>query len=184
MQTRLTPEITEKDLVNGALKAHLGPQFDPVARTWTSKRGTTFKLLSVSLHAAKRIAEDPKTKPQIPTVYVAYGVPPDVKIGEESNPNDPRYLDEMARWQADSQYKMMVYIFGTGIDLKVPPDYVDAQKEFFPNATNTEIKYLYITSLIEADEYLPLMNTITGEKSPTPEGVEAAQAEFRNTGQG
>lgn len=168
--------VVELEKHNGSI---LPTGLDAQARVYRTHRGTVLKLLPVSFHATQRILTDPRDKPRIPTIKVPYGDPANPVYGEEANPNDPIYVDELARWKTNQEYKMMMYAYGTGVQIEVPEDYIATQLEFFPYATPNELKYLYITALLDADEYIPLLHALTGQNAPDEEGVQKAQAEFQ-----
>lgn len=150
-----------------------------VTRTWTSKNGTVFHLKPISYAALYNLMDDQTGKPKIPTRVVQYGGD---TFAEEPNPDDPVYKQELADWERRSRYRAMTYAFSQGTSIDVPPDFVEAQKEFFPDAKPSEIRYLYITSLIEPDEIGELVDAITGQTGPTEEGIAEAVARFPSQG--
>lgn len=151
------------------------PGINAKLRTWTSKDGQTFTLRKISAGAMQRIASNPEGKPRIPQVTVHYG---DNQFGTESNPNDPAYVEALADWQGRNQYQAMLYTLGNGVVLDVEPDFKQQHLAEFPDASEYEIRYFYLTMLVEINELTDLMNAILGQTSPTEDGIAEAEASF------
>lgn len=167
--------ISKLPSVNGGIKSGL----NPAAKTFTTHDGIVLPIKPVSLMASRALANDPTGKPAIPVKRVMYGDPSNPVWGEEAVPTDPIYLEALQAWQARNNDRMMVYICATGVDVEVPQAYRDQQAEFFPDRSPNEIKYFYVTSLLNAADTAELMAVLTGQTGPTEEGVQRAQADFQ-----
>ena len=152
---------------------------DAKTHTFTTHNGVVLEIKQVSYSAVREIANDPTNKPKIPVKKVMYGDPANPVWGEEAVPDDPIYREALVEWQERNNHRMMVYICATGIRIDVPEDYRIEQAEFFPDRSPNEIKYFYITSLLDSEEIQVLMKAITGQNAPSEEGVQQAQAEFQ-----
>lgn len=144
-------------------------------RQFIAANGTVLQLQAISWLMAEQIRNNMATRPKIPKVRVSYA---DGQFGEESNPNDPKYKEDMELWTKDCDLKAMVYSFGNGVVLDVPPEFATKQLQYFPNSSDDLIKYFYIGSLISPDEYGPLITAIMGLSGPTEDGVRQAIAKF------
>ena len=164
--------IAQKQLENGVGLTHL---VNPKARTWTSPTtGQTFKLKPISLGLMNRIRSDISGKPKIPTIKVNYGG----EWGEEPNPNDPIYLEALAQWNTDVSNRTAIFLFTAGIDISVPGDYRAEVEQYQPGASDLEVKYYFITTLIPSAEYDSLTNALLGQTAPTEVGIAEATAGF------
>lgn len=176
-------EISKMPSVNGGSTDNK-PGLNPLAKTFTTHDGIVLHIKQVSFSAVREITNDPTNKPSIPVKRVMYGDPSNPVWGEEAVPTDPIYVEALSQWQEHNNHRMMVYICATGIQLDVPQWYRDEQSEFFPNRSPNEIKYFYVTSLLTPPETAALMGVITGQNSPTEEGVNRAQADFQRDSSG
>jgi len=69
----------------------------------------------------------------------------------------------------------MRYVFVVGTKGQPPQEFIETQRQFFPNASDAEMKYLYISSLLP-DEDIDLFTTIIiGKNLPTAEGIKQAE---------
>lgn len=167
---KVAPVTRHKPGANG-----VKPGIDAEKRTWTSQGGHTFTLKRVSWGAMQRIMSDPKGKPSVPVVTVNYG---DGHMGTEFNPDDPTYKQQYADWQAENQHRSMLYCLGNGVLVDVPQAYKDEQLEDFPDATEKDLRYYYLTSLIDPDDLNGLVQAILSQNSPTEAGIAEAEATF------
>ncbi len=118
-------------------------------------------------------------KPKIPMVEVTIGG----KYKQlEANPNDENYKALLEEWAVSSGLRTMQYIYVMGIDMTAPEEYIEAQREFFPDATPTDFKYLYIASLVPDGDIEALTEAIMGMNIPTARGLQDAADSFRDNG--
>lgn len=152
-------------------------KLNPRTSEWTSETGAVLKLRPISWLAVQRITSgNPKTRPPMPKATVTYA---NGQVAEEANPNDPEYILAMEDWTRDSQYRSMQYALGTGVVVAVPDEFKRSHLEFFPEASETELRCLYVMSQITQDEFMSLFDAIMGKTGPTEDGVEDATQSFR-----
>jgi len=118
-------------------------------------------------------------KPDIPMVQVTIGG----KYKQlEANPNDPRYLQAFEQWQTESNRRLLRYLILRGVKCDVPESFSDEHREFFPNASDNDMKYLYVVSLVPDEDVPFFMDAVMGRTMPTASGLEEAAKSFRSEG--
>lgn len=118
-------------------------------------------------------------KPDIPQVQVTIGG----KYKQiESNPNDPNYIAALERWQEESNRRLLRYLIVRGIRCDVPETFIAEHREYFPNANDNDMKYLYVVSLIPDTDVSFFMDAVMGRTMPTASGLEEAATSFRSQG--
>lgn len=119
-------------------------------------------------------------KPKIPMVEVTIGG----KYKQlEANPNDANYQAMLEEWAVESGIRTMRYLYRLGIEADVPESFIEDRRDFFPNATDGDWKYLYIASLVPDDDIAPLTEAIISMNMPTAKGLQDAADSFRSNGQ-
>lgn len=157
------------------------PYVDHERRVFVCRDGTELHLRPVSGIVLERLNADQSGKPQIPVV--------EVKIAgkhtrREPNPNDPAYIDAVRDWQKNLNMRAIKYAFVHGVIEDPPDDFVEDHREYFPEATRGDMKYLWIGSKVDQDagDLEMLVEAITGQTSVTPRGVETAVDSFPSDG--
>lgn len=150
-------------------------------RTITFEDGTTVKLRKLSTLVIERLRADERGKPKPPIQEVTYA---NNVTAQEENPNDPEYLEKVDSWRANRAFLLMRYVISEGIDGTPPESFLTNYREnYFPEATDTELKYLWIATLIpDQEEMTNLMRVIMGQTVPTPEGLAEAADTFPSDG--
>lgn len=92
----------------------------------------------------------------------------------EARPNDPGYLALKAEWEADQNIRVMRYIFTVGVKGKPPEEFLEDQRQFFPNASDAELKYLWVASLVPDIDIDKFSEAILGQTMTTTKGMEEA----------
>lgn len=92
----------------------------------------------------------------------------------QANANDPDYLALLEEWKADQNVKVLRYVFVVGAKGQPPQEFVDIQSQFFPNASDADMKYLYISSLLPDEDIDTFSNVVIGKTLTTAKGVESA----------
>jgi len=156
------------------------PGINAVQRTWTSQGGFTFTLKRISSGMVQRMLSDNRGKPMIPQTVVSYG---EGHIGTEANPNDPAYIEQKTEWLQSNQMRATVYCLGNGVELEVPAEFQDQYRSEYPDATENELRYYYLTSLISADEIASLVEAINSQNTPTEEAISQAMGAFPDNGE-
>jgi hypothetical protein len=146
-------------------------------RVFITRDGLELTLMPVSKLILERINANQEGKPQVPKIEVLIA-------GKhkrlEDNPNDPEYLRELNLWTREQQMKHMRYAFWAGIKENPPEEFVGPHREFFPNATDSEMKYLWVASLLgqDGDDIGILVEAILGQNIVTEQGLEKAMDSF------
>lgn len=145
------------------------PGIDPARGVFITSRGEEVELSGkpVSALMLERLANE--GKPKIPMVEVTL-------MGKhkqlEAHPNDPSYQALLEEWSMESKMKTMRYLFIMGVKGQPPEDFIAEQREFFPNATANDFKYLWVASLIPDEDIDVFMEAVIGRSIPTAKGLE------------
>lgn len=92
----------------------------------------------------------------------------------EATPNDPGYLALVAQWESDQRISILIYVFTIGVKGTPDEEFIEEQRAFFPDASDTMMKYLYVTSLLPDEDIDKLAEAIIGQGSPTAKGIDEA----------
>lgn len=110
-------------------------------------------------------------KPKIPMIEVTL-------LGKhkqmQANPNEPGYLALLKEWEGDVNVKTLRYIFVIGAKGQPPQEFVDVQAQFFPEASDLEMKYLWVSSLLPDEDIDVFTEAVLGRTTATTKGVESA----------
>jgi len=111
-------------------------------------------------------------KPKIPMVEVTI-------LGKhkqmQANANDPGYLALLEEWKGDQNVKVLRYVFVVGAKGQPPSEFIDTQRQFFPNATDADLKYLWVSSQLPDEDIDSFSNVVIGKTLTTAKGLEEAQ---------
>lgn len=161
-------------------------KLDAEQRTFHTSSGVALKLRPVNPYHLERVQmELERHKPK----------PPDIEIDSgkgrsywTQNPDDPAYKQALADFQRDVGVKTMQFAFYVGVENRAPerdklPEVVKLTLSEMPNATDKDVHYLWVTSLIESeDEFAALLNYLMGQTMVTQEGIAEAEAAFPGDG--
>jgi len=110
-------------------------------------------------------------KPKIPMIEVTL-------LGKhkqiQANPNDPGYVALLQEWQGEQNIRVMRYMFCVGVKGQPPQEFVDTHRLFLPDATDLDLKYLWVTSLVPDDDIDSFTAAILGQSITTQKGLEEA----------
>lgn len=122
-------------------------------------------------------------KPRMPMIEVL--VPGTVdKTRMEANPNDPAYIDALAEWESNGQIEVMQYVFVGGVIQNPPAEFVEETREFFPEADDKDMKFMWVSSLFPSDtETERLVAFILGQNIATEGGIAQAEERFPSGGE-
>lgn len=144
------------------------PRVDPTRGVFITTRNEEIELSDkpVSALIVERLQQE--GKPKIPMIEVTV-------LGKhkqlEPHAGHPGYLAMLAEWQADAQMRVLRYLFVVGTKGKPPQSFVDEQATFFPNASDVDMKYLWIASRLPDDDMGAFTEAIMGRTLPTTKGV-------------
>ncbi len=151
--------------------------FDRERRVFVTRAGETWDLRAIAPLLIERIYNESADKPKPPLVEVTIGGKHKTM---QPDPNDAYYKQSLAEWEATRQFRIMYYLFTMGVNVDVPEYFTRAQREYFPDANETYMKYLYIASqLADGDDVGALSEAISGQTMPTQEGLREAASNFR-----
>lgn len=158
------------------------PRIDYGRRVFITRSGVELQLQRVSPVILERIHGDRSGKPKVPRVEVKMA---GGHTRVEDNPNDPDYAQALKEWNQDHNSRIVKYVFVHGIANETPVEFVQEHAEFFPDATASDMKYLWIGSLVdeESTDIQKLIEAITGQNAITEEGLEQATASFPGDGE-
>lgn len=91
-----------------------------------------------------------------------------------ANPNDPGYIALLNEWQNEQNVRVLRYVFVVGTKGLPPPDFVEAHRQFLPDATDLDMKYLWVSSLIPDEDIDQFTSAILGKGLTTQKGLEEA----------
>lgn len=169
--TILMSENGHEEMANTP-KAHV----DPVRRVFITSQGNEIRLSNkrVSALMLERLVNE--GKPQIPMKEVTL-------LGKrkqlEANPQDPGYVALLEEWESNQRINSLIYIFSIGVSGSPPEDFVDEQRVFFPNISDSHMKYLWISSQLPDEDINELAEAITGQSLATQKGLEQAADSFQ-----
>lgn len=155
------------------------PRVDTTRGLIITRSGAELELSGASISSLliERVINE--GKPEIPMVQVTIGG----KYKQmEANPNDPNYKTAFEAWQSESNRRLMRYLILRGVKCVVPEAFTQEHLEFFPNATDNDMKYLYVVSLVPDEDVNFFMDAVMGRSLPTAAGLEDAAKSFRSEG--
>lgn len=169
-------QVLEQPSLNGH-EAASEPDAAPAAHVdvqhgvFVTSRGDTIELSGkrVSSLMLERLVNE--GKPRIPMKEVLI-------LGKhkqmEATPNDPGYLALLAQWEADQKISTLIYVFTIGVKGKPDAEFVEEQRAFFPDASETMMKYLYVCSMLPDEDIDALAEALIGQSLPTAKGLDGA----------
>lgn len=92
----------------------------------------------------------------------------------QANANDPGYLALLEEWRDEQNIRVMRYMFNVGVSGAPSEAFSDEQRQFFPNATAVDLKYLWVASLLPDDDIDKFTEAIMGRGLTTVKGLEEA----------
>jgi hypothetical protein len=92
----------------------------------------------------------------------------------QANANDPDYLALLAEWDAERNIKIARYLIGVGVKGQPPQEFIDEQRQIIPDATDADMKYFWVGSLLPDDDFNALIDAIIGQNTTTAKGLEEA----------
>lgn len=101
----------------------------------------------------------------------------------QANPNDPNYLAALKVFNEDSATRILRYVLLTGLKGSPAADWLEEHREYFPSASDRELRYIWLLSLIPPEELDALTDFIIGRIVPTQGGLRDAADSFRRDGE-
>lgn len=144
------------------------PRVDPARGVFITSRGEEIELSDkpVSALIVERLQQEGRPKIPMIEVTILGRKQAEPHVGHEG------YQARLAEWQADSQMAVMRYMFSVGTKGTPPPEFVEEQSVYFPNATAAEMKYLWVASRLPDEDMADFTEALLGRAIPTPKAVE------------
>lgn len=152
------------------------PSVDANRGVFITSRGEEIELSDkpVSALIVDRLQQE--GKPKIPMVEVTL-------LGKhkqlEPHVGHEGYQARLKEWESESQMNVLRYLFTVGTKGTPPPEFVDEQLPYFPNATAGELKYLWVASRLPDEDMGAFTEAVMGRSLPTAKGMEESADSFR-----
>lgn len=138
---------------------------------FVTSKGNAIPLSGASISSLMLERITNEGKPKIPMIEVTI-------LGKhkqmQANANDPGYLALLKEWEGDVNVKTLRYIFVVGVKGQPPQEFVDMQSQFFPDAKDIEMKYLWVSSILPDEDINAFTDVVLGKTIATTKGVESA----------
>lgn len=149
------------------------PRVDPERMMFISSEGVEIPLTGARINFVVYAQIANHGKPQMPKIEVK--IPGSKHTRMEDNPTNPEYLKRLDEWREYSSIQIGKYLFGIGVKGQAPDDWIADNIEFVPDATQKDLKYMWIASLVpDSNDVQALIEAILGFSVPTEKGVESA----------
>lgn len=145
------------------------PRVDPTRGVFITSEGHEIELSDKPVNSliVERLMRE--GKPKIPLVEV-------VLLGKhrqlEPNPNHEGYKAQLAEWEAESNTRLAHYLFVVGVKGQPPVAFVEEYRTYFPDATEGEMKYLWVSSRVPNEDVATFIEIMMGRAFPTAKGVD------------
>lgn len=110
-------------------------------------------------------------RPKIPRVEV-------LLLGKhkelQANPNDPGYLALVKEWEGEQSIRIMRYMFCVGVKATPSPEFVELHRQFMPELTDLDLKYLWVSSLVPNKDVESFTDALLGQFGVTAKGIDDA----------
>jgi len=154
------------------------PCVDYERRIFVARDGTEVRLKPISRLILERLYNHTDGKPPVPKVEVEIA---GHHTRMEENPEDPAYKEALENWEGERNLRITRYFLTHGVADNAPDSFVEEYREFFPNANDNEMRYLWMVQLLgeeEREDWKLITQAITGQTAPTAKGIEQAEAAF------
>lgn len=142
---------------------------------YTTKAGVILCLKPVPIFGITRINTQYNNKqPKPPTVYVEV----EGKKIPQVNMLDPLYQLQLEQWAQEKIEAQSLYLLGVGVTNEVPSEFAREQREYFPDISDSALRCLWVTTVLDNDELTYIMGLLRGANEVTPEGLIQAEADF------
>lgn len=154
------------------------PRVDVRRGVFIASNGNELELSGKQVNALVLQMIQNQGKPGVPKIETTIGG----KYKQvEDNPNDPNYQQALAEWRNESGIRVGRYLFSVGVKGQPPEAFVLEHAEFFPDASASDLKYLWVASQVPNEDIGALCEAIMSQTIPTEKGLSAA-ANFTASG--
>ena len=159
--------VNEPTITDTPAAAHL----DAARGVFVTSKGNEIELSGQAISSLMLERITNAGKPKIPRKEV-------LLLGKhkelQANANDPDYLALMEEWKSEQNINVMRYVFVVGVKGQPPQEFVTEQKQFFRDATDLDIKYLWVCSLLPDADIDTFTEACLGKNLATSKGLEEA----------
>lgn len=152
------------------------PRVDAMRGVFITSRGTEIELSDnpVSSLIVQRLQTAGKPKiPMIETTILG-------RKQSEPYPGHEGYQARLKEWEEESQTALVQYLFVVGTKGKPPQEFIDEQSPYFPGATESDMKYLWIASRLPDDDMGAFTEAVMGKTLTTAKGLDESAETFRS----
>ncbi len=163
-------------------------RFNPATGEFSTKSGHALKFRPISAGVLDRVQmriEERRKEPTPPDTEIDHGKG---RVSVTPNVNDEWYLFQHAKWRRRVQQDLAIWVYAVAVEVNVP-DWKDQPESVFhqqmlleEGSSDTKdpnlVKYLYICSLLNSEEYSFLFEAIIGQATVTKLGLQEAAADF------
>lgn len=157
----------------------LANHLDPKTRRFTCSNGNVVQISDKPITSLMVERIQAVGRPEIPMIEVKIG---GKHTSVEYHPNDEGYQLALETWQAESEIRVMRYLFVRGVEGNPPEDFIREMLPWMPDADLADMKYMWVASLIPNEDIEVFVEALVGQFSPTQEGVAQAAASFQRPG--
>jgi hypothetical protein len=119
-------------------------------------------------------------KPRIPMIEITL-------LGKhkqiEPHAGHEGYRARLAEWEEEAQMRLVRYLFVIGTKGTPPQEFIDEQAQFFPNAPDSEMKYLWVASRLPDADIGDFREAVMGRTLPAAKGLNESAETFRSEGE-
>lgn len=138
---------------------------------FVTSKGNELQLSGQAISALMLERITNEGKPKIPRIEV-------MLLGKhkelQANPNDPGYLALVKEWENEQSIRVMRYMFCVGVKADVPPEFAEMHRQFIDDASDLDLKYLYISSLVPDKDVDAFTEALLGQFGVTKKGIDGA----------
>lgn len=175
----------EQEEMPVALNGHVAePAEEPKKARVDARRGVFITSRGDEIHLSSKPISSlliervlSEGKPHIPMVEVTL-------LGKhkqlEAHPEHAGYKALLAEWETESKMRLMRYICIVGVKGETPEAFIAENREFFPNATANEWKYMWVVSLVPDEDIDVFTEAVIGNNIPTAKGLAESAESFRS----
>lgn len=138
---------------------------------FVTSKGTELQLSGQAISALMLERITNEGKPKIPRVEVTL-------LGKhkelQANPKDPSYLALLKEWEEEQSIRVMRYMFCVGVKAMPEPEFAELHRQFMPDATELDLKYLWVSSLVPDKDVDKFTEALLGQFGVTSKGIDDA----------
>ncbi len=138
---------------------------------FVTSKGTELVLSGQAISALMLERITNEGKPKVPRIEVTL-------LGKhkelQANPSDPGYLALIKEWEEEQSIRVMRYMFCVGVKAKPTDEFAELHRQFIPDLTDLDLKYLYVASLVPDKDVDKFTEALLGQFGVTTKGIEGA----------